>query len=102
MGQAVKSVRLAPRAEKDLNDLAAYIAQRNPERAYSYAGEILRACETIGFAPTAYAKRSEIAPGLRMAGHPPYVIFFRILKTHVRVERIIHGARDMRRAYRSR
>ena len=45
--------------------------------------------------PLAYAAREDLAPGLRMAAMGRYVIFFRVLGDVVRIERVLHGARDL-------
>jgi hypothetical protein len=37
-----------------------------------------------------------------MAVHKAYLIFFRIRPQYIRVERIIHSARNVKRAYRSK
>ncbi|WP_415136038.1 type II toxin-antitoxin system RelE/ParE family toxin [Ottowia sp.] len=34
-------------------------------------------------------------PGLRMAAMGRYVIFFRVLERKVRIERVLHGARNL-------
>jgi toxin ParE1/3/4 len=39
--------------------------------------------------------RSELAVGLRMMPHANYLIFYRELDDHVRIERVLHGARDV-------
>lgn len=49
----------------------------------------------IGNAPMGYAGREDLAPGLRMAALGRYVIFFRMVDTTVRIERVLHGARNL-------
>ena len=41
-----------------------------------------------------YPGREDLATGLRMAPMGNYVIFFRIVEGVVRIERVLHGARD--------
>lgn len=43
----------------------------------------------------AYVARPELGEGLRSCAHGRYVIFFRPSPIVVRIERILHGARDM-------
>ena len=52
-------------------------------------------CERIGKSPLAYSGREDLAPGLRMAPMGRYVIFFRVLSDVVRIERVLHGARNL-------
>jgi toxin ParE1/3/4 len=42
-----------------------------------------------------YVGREDLAPGLRMAALGRYVIFFRVLDGQVRIERVLHGARNL-------
>jgi toxin ParE1/3/4 len=36
-----------------------------------------------------------LAPGLRLAAIGRYVIFFRLIASAVRIERVLHGARNL-------
>jgi toxin ParE1/3/4 len=94
------AVRVSPRAAADLEQIGEYIELDNPERAASFVAELENACHRIGDNPKAYPLRSDIRPGVRLAVHRKYVIAFRILANEVRVERVLHGARDLRRAMR--
>lgn len=49
----------------------------------------------IGDAPLSYPGREDLAPGLRMAPLGRYVIFFRVLDDTVRIERVLHEARNL-------
>ena len=42
-----------------------------------------------------YVSREDLAPALRMAALDRYVIFFRVLNGTVRIERILHGVRNL-------
>jgi toxin ParE1/3/4 len=48
-----------------------------------------------GEAPLSYPGREDLAPGLRMAPLGRYVIFYRVLDDMVRIERVLHGARNL-------
>lgn len=97
----MKRVRLSPRAAADLEEIGDYIAHDNPERAITFVDELQNACTGIADNPQAYSIRLEIAPGIRMAIYGQYVILFQIRPSEIRVERILHGARDLPRAWRS-
>ncbi|WP_368883253.1 type II toxin-antitoxin system RelE/ParE family toxin [Proteus mirabilis] len=42
-----------------------------------------------------YAERPEILPSLRSCDYSRYLLFFRVLEAEVRIERILHGSRDI-------
>src|SRR5689334_342768 len=94
-------VRLSPRAVADLDEIGDYIARDNPDRAASFVGELEDACRHIADNPQAYPSRSDLAPDVKMAVHTNYLIFFRLLRNEIRVERILHGARNLPRLWRS-
>jgi toxin ParE1/3/4 len=90
---------LSPRAAADLEDIAEYIARDNPERAATFVDELEAKCRAVAAAPDIYPARPDLAPGLRMAVHGRYLVLFRELpgQTAVRVERVLHGARNLPR-----
>jgi toxin ParE1/3/4 len=57
--------------------------------------EIRVQCQQLGESPMLYRLRPEIAPEARLAAVQRYVILFRIADDVVRVERVVHGARDL-------
>ena len=86
---------ISPLAEVDLLEIGDYIAHDNPARAESFIGELLDQTDKIARMPTGYPLRDELLPGLRMCPHGRYILFFRIVGQAVRIERILHGARDI-------
>lgn len=64
---------LSPQAEIDLREIGDYIARDNPQRAASFVGELLAHSQRIAEQPEAYLAWAE----------------------RVRIERIIHGSRDI-------
>ena len=93
----MKSVAFSPKAQEELEAIGDYIAPDNPGRAFSFVRELRARAEAIANAPNAYPPREDVAKGLRMADHKPYMILFRVLPAEIRIERIIHGARDLPR-----
>ena len=87
-------VIFAPSARLDLRAITIFILQDNPIRAGSFVNELIARCEKIALAPKSYALREEISPGLRMAMHGSYLIFFREGDDDIRIERVLHGARN--------
>lgn len=88
-------VALSPAAESDLEEIGDYIARDNPHRAISFIREIRERCLAIAAAPNAAPLREKILSGVRMAPHGDYLIFYRTLNGEIRIERILHGARDI-------
>jgi toxin ParE1/3/4 len=95
---------ISPRAAADLDELAAYIARDNPDRAASFVAELEAECRAAASNPKIYPLRSDLAAGLRMLVHRPYLVFFRDLEGQdtVRIERILHGARNLPRWLRQK
>nr|WP_282554547.1 type II toxin-antitoxin system RelE/ParE family toxin [Providencia stuartii] len=82
---------ISPLAEQDLESIGDWIAKDNPIRALSFIEELYQKWDS----PTLYAERPEILPGLRSCAYGRYLLFFRVLEAEVRIERILHGSRDI-------
>ena len=89
----------APLAVTDLRQIAAFIACDNPARAATFVEELEATCRATAASPTTFPPRDDLTPGLRMAVHGQYLVFFRELADAgvVRVERVLHGRRELRR-----
>jgi toxin ParE1/3/4 len=88
-------LEFSPEAEADLLDIAVYIARDNPQRAHGLVDELERRCaDLLGF-PESGRARSELVPNLRSKPHGQYIIFYTPDAGAVRIERILHGARDI-------
>lgn len=96
----MKAFALSPKALADLEDIHDYIARDNAARAKSFTQELLQICERLPQNAEAYPARSQLGDGIRVAILGSYMIFFRNLPEEVRVERIIHGARDLVRQFK--
>ncbi|WP_047685643.1 MULTISPECIES: type II toxin-antitoxin system RelE/ParE family toxin [Xenorhabdus] len=86
---------ISPLAEYDLEEIGDWIAQDNPVRALSFTKELYQQCLLLAEAPEIYRERSELGKGIRSSTYGRYVIFFQVLDTEVRIERILHGSRDI-------
>lgn len=92
-------VVFSPLAAADLLEIAAYIAEDNQKRAKDFINQLEEKCLHLGVMPSAGVARSELGKGVRMLPHGNYLIFYRADKTTVRIERILHGARDIERLF---
>jgi toxin ParE1/3/4 len=88
-------VTFSPKSRQDLLDIGDFIAKDSPANARRFVSKLMDQCKRIGRAPLGYVSREDLAPGLRMAALDRYVIFFRVLDGVVRIERVLHGARNL-------
>lgn len=89
------AVTFSPKSRQDLCDIGDTIARDSRANARRFVGKLIEQCQRIGRAPLAYGGREDLAPGLRMAAMGRYVIFFRVIEGSVRIERVLHGARNL-------
>ena len=72
-----------------------FIAQDNPARALTFVDELEGKCDVLGGAPGIGTSRPELGEGVRMLPHGRYLIFYREVNKGLRIERIMHSARDI-------
>ncbi len=87
----------SPLAEQDLEEIGDYIAADSPHRALTSTKELRRTCEKLALAPAISTHRPELGDGIRMFPHGNYLIFYPATTARMRIERIMHGARDIDR-----
>jgi len=85
----------SPHAAIDLEDIGDYIARENPERAVTFILEMKERCDKIAATPRAFPLRPELGEGFRMMVFKSYLVFYRIDGDTVRIERVLHGARNI-------
>lgn len=88
-------VTFSPKGRQDLLDIGDYIAKDSRANARRFVAKLLEQCQRIGKAPMGYVSRDDLAAGLRLAALGRYVIFFRAADGAVRIERVLHSARNM-------
>jgi toxin ParE1/3/4 len=91
----MKKAFLSARAQSDLEEIWAYIAQDNPGSADRFVDRILQACRKLAHAPRIGRPRDELASGLRSLPFEKYVMFYRIATSGVEIARILSGYRDI-------
>lgn len=91
----MRQLQFAPRARADLIEIFTYIAGDNPSRAEAFVGDLEASCAGLIDYPESGRERPELAPDLRSKPHGRYVIFYTPRADAVRIERIVHGARDV-------
>lgn len=88
-------VVFSPAAQADLMDIAIFIAQDNPTRALTFVDEIEGKCDALRMAPGIGTARPELGEGICMLPYGRYIIFYRPASKALRIERVMHGARDI-------
>lgn len=81
----------------DLEEIAGYIAQDSPRQAVRLLRELQARMKEIAKQPSLYRLRPELGKDARLAILGQYVILFRIRSNAVRIERVVHGSRDLLR-----
>ncbi len=95
-------LRRTKRANTDLISIWRYIALDNPEAATAQLSEIERKFRLLSFFPKIGRKREDIRKGLRLLPCDAYVILYRETAGSIEIVRVVHGARDLRKAYREK
>lgn len=88
-------IEFSPAVEDDLKAVADYIARDNSRRALTFVLEIYDEIKAVGRHPLHYRLRPELGEDARLARVGRYVILFAVSEDMVRIERIVHGARDL-------
>jgi plasmid stabilization system protein ParE len=88
-------LRLSPFVPGDLEEIAEYIAQDSPRHAARLLRMLHARMKEIAKQPQLYRLRPELGADARMAAVGHYVILFRIRQNAVRIERVVHGSRDL-------
>lgn len=64
-------------------------------RAVSFTEELYQQCLLIAESPVIYKERPELGQSVRTCTYGRYLIMFRVLDIEVRIERLLHGSRDI-------
>jgi plasmid stabilization system protein ParE len=101
----VKRLKLSQHAEADLEGISLYTRSpegfANPVLAGRTVARLIAKCRLLARHPRIYRLRPEYGAGIRLAACSRYLILFREGEREIRVERILHGARDVPAALKS-
>ena len=89
----------SPQAKRDLGGIGVYIAKSDPLAAKQWIDKLIAQCEKTALSPYGYVAVPELGEGLRRASFGRYNIYFTIIDSVVRIDRVLHGARDMTRIF---
>jgi len=88
-------LRFSAFVKLDLAEIAEYISQDIPRHAVNWIRVLRSRFGDIAKQPLLYLLRPELGVEARLALVGQYVILFRIRKDTVRIERVVHGSRDL-------
>jgi toxin ParE1/3/4 len=88
-------LRLSPHVPSDLEEIGDFIARDSPRQALRMVRLLRAKFKVIARQPSLYRLRPEIAPDVRISIVGQYVILFRIRNRTVRIERVLHGNRNL-------
>ncbi len=93
--QCLQSMALKWTAEalRSLDNIAAYIAQRNPQRATTFVSELRDKIQRLETFP-ALGKVGRVQDTRELVLHPNYIAIYRIRGSDVQILRIHHAARQ--------
>jgi toxin ParE1/3/4 len=90
------AIGFAPAALRDLEAIGDYIHADDPTAALRFVAALTERCGKLAQAPRGGRQRPEMGqPGLRSVPFQRYVIFYTCAADDVRIERVLHGARDI-------
>ena|ERR1035438_1957055 len=88
-------LRVSPLVPLNLEEIADYIAQDSPRHAVRMLRLLRARMKEVAKQPQIYRLRPEIGADARLATVGNYVILFRIRQNAVRIERVVHGSREL-------
>ncbi|HEV8377467.1 MAG TPA: type II toxin-antitoxin system RelE/ParE family toxin [Tepidisphaeraceae bacterium] len=88
------------RAERDIDQIADWIARGSESAAHKWLGELDEKFSVIARTPGIGTDRNSLRRGVRSYAFGNYLIFFKATKSGVSILRVIHGARDYRRFFK--
>jgi toxin ParE1/3/4 len=95
----MRALTFAPQAALDLEEIGDFIAADNPPAARRFLVALRVRCDELVEAPFAGRTRPELFAGLRSTPFKRYVIFYTVDDDEIRIERVLHGARDIDRLF---
>ncbi len=89
----------SPRSEIDIEDIGDYIFIDNPKAAIKFIADLTARCEKLQDAPNSGVRRPELGEAIRFVPFGRYLIFYSSDENEIRIERVLHGARDIPALY---
>jgi len=88
--------KLSQEADTDLGEIFDYSQNTHGfNQAVEYLNELEVLFKTLVLNPEIGRKRPEIKRGLYSISEQSHIVFYRIMGTHIRVVRVLHGQKDI-------
>ena len=92
------TVIIAKEAENDLEEISAFIAIDNPQRAISFVQELVASCQSLAVQPLRHAIVADYGQRLRRFPYRGYSIYYQVdSEDRVVIVHILADAMDHRR-----
>ncbi|MEZ0302405.1 MAG: type II toxin-antitoxin system RelE/ParE family toxin [Hyphomicrobiaceae bacterium] len=89
-------MNLSDRARRDLDEIYDYLVRvADPRTARRFIAKLNLHLERIAHTGHSGAPRNDVRPGLRLAVHGRYNIYFRVTASETIIIRVLHSARDV-------
>lgn len=86
---------MTEKAEADLAEIWAYIAEDSEDAASRWLEKIMNTLALAQDFPMSGVERNQLAQGLRAMFQGNYVLYYVFTETEVILVRVLHGARDV-------
>ncbi len=88
--------RLSQEADSDLEEIFDYTVHKfGFDRAVTYVSSFNDLFNRLAGNPLLGRERAELRSGLRSMVKESHVVFYRVLKNHIRIVRVLHTSRDV-------
>jgi toxin ParE1/3/4 len=90
---------VAPVARSDLREIWKHIARDNPDAATRWRDKLEEVFLMLARHPLLGQTCNELRAGLRFSCSGNYVVYYELAGRRIRIVRVLHGARDVRRLF---
>ena len=100
MSKKIKSYKLSEEADFDIEDIFDYTEHRHSfNQAVKYLNDLDVVFEQLVLNPEIGRKRNELKLNLFSITEQEHTIFYRIVKNHIRIVRVLQGSKDLPRYF---
>ena len=91
--------RFAPTARFEYRDILIWLCDERPGRDDKFVVAVETLAERLCIFPELGKSMTDLSNDFRMIPIWEYLIFYTIHADHIRIERVLHGARDIHRVF---
>ena len=102
MSTQLDSYVLSEDADIDLDEIFDYTEQEHSfNQAIKYLTDLENVFESLVMNPHIGRIRNEIKDGLLSISQKEHIVFYRILKNHIRIVRVLHGSKEIPKSFKN-